>query len=195
MRDKLKMSLPLVDSLRTWARLDVTERDGALERALEEHWASICEALYYLVGDWEEAQDLALEAFWRLHTRGPRHLSDLTNVGGWLYRVATRLGLNAIRARRRRRAYEDAAGALRLESAVPADPEGAVERRETRERVRHVLSHMKKRKAQILILRHTDHSYVEIADILGVSPGSVGTMLARAEKDFERRYRALEDVR
>jgi hypothetical protein len=29
---------------------------------------------------------------------------------------------------------------------------------------------------------------------LGVAPGSVGTMLARAEKEFERRYRALEDV-
>jgi RNA polymerase sigma-70 factor (ECF subfamily) len=54
---------------------------------------------------------------------------------------------------------------------------------------------MNRRKAQILILRHTGHSYAEIADILNVASGSVGTMLARAEKDFERRYRALEDVR
>jgi hypothetical protein len=29
---------------------------------------------------------------------------------------------------------------------------------------------------------------------LGVAPGSVGTMLARAEQDFERRYRAREDM-
>jgi RNA polymerase sigma-70 factor (ECF subfamily) len=151
--------------------------------------------VYYLVGDWEEAQDLTLEAFWRLHTRAPREVNDLSNVGGWLYRVATRLGLNAIRARRRRRAYEEAAGVMRLQRAAPVDPEDEVERRETREKVQHVLSHMKERKAQLLILRHADHSYAEIADILGVAPSSVGTMLARAEQDFERRYRALEDVR
>jgi DNA-directed RNA polymerase specialized sigma24 family protein len=53
---------------------------------------------------------------------------------------------------------------------------------------------MKPRKAQLLILRYTDHSYAEIADILGIASSSVGTMLARAEKDFERRYRALKDV-
>ncbi len=194
MRDKLKMSLPLVDSLRTWAGPDATERERALARALDEHWTSLCEAVYYLVGDWEDAQDLALEAFWRLHTRAPNDVNDLANVGGWLYRVATRLGLNAIRARRRRRTYEEAAGALRLQRAATVDPEDEVERRETQARVRHVLSHMKERKAQLLILRHTDHSYAEIADILSVAPGSVGTMLARAEKDFERRYRALEDV-
>jgi RNA polymerase sigma-70 factor (ECF subfamily) len=54
---------------------------------------------------------------------------------------------------------------------------------------------MKPRKAELLILRHTGHSYAEIADILGIASGSVGTLLARAEKDFERRYRAREDVR
>jgi DNA-directed RNA polymerase specialized sigma24 family protein len=52
---------------------------------------------------------------------------------------------------------------------------------------------MPQRKAQILILRHTDHTYAEIAEVLGVAYSSVGTMLARAERDFERRYRALED--
>lgn len=188
------MSLPLVDSVRTWAGLNVTEREGALEQALDEHWGAICETLLYLTGDWEDAQDLALETFWRLHRRGPRYLADLTNLGGWLYRVATRLGLNAIRARQRRRTYEEAAGALRLQRAAPVDPEVAVEQREAQASVRHVLSHMKERKAQLLILRHTEHSYAEIADILGVAPSSVGTMLARAEKDFERRYRALEDM-
>jgi RNA polymerase sigma-70 factor (ECF subfamily) len=189
------MSSPLVDRSHDWAAPASTKTDRALEAALDEHWSSVCETVYYLVGDWEEAQDLALEAFWRLHTRGPKSADDLRNVGGWLYRVATNLGLNAIRSRRRRRRYEEIAGALRLQRTETVDPDREVERREAKERVRHVLSHMNRRKAQILILRHTGHSYAEIADILNVASGSVGTMLARAEKDFERRYRALEDVR
>jgi RNA polymerase sigma-70 factor (ECF subfamily) len=194
MRGKLKMTLSLVERLRAWAAPASSEADEALEEAIDEHWSSVCETLYYLVGDWEEAQDLALETFWRLHTRAPKRPSELSNLGGWLYEVATNLGLNAIRARRRRRRYEETAGALRLQRADPIDPADEVERREVKEQVRHVLSHMKARKAQLLILRYTDHTYAEIADILGVAPGSVGTMLARAEKDFERRYRALEDV-
>ena len=185
------MTIPLVERIRGTPTSGTSEAEQALERAFEEHWSSVCETLRYLVGDADEAQDLALEAFWRLHTRPPR---DQRNLGGWLHRVATNLGLNALRARQRRQRYEEAAGMLKLQRAEPKDPADEVEGRETRERVRQVLSRMPRRKAQILILRHTDHTYAEIADILGVASGSVGTMLARAEKTFERRYRALEDV-
>lgn len=162
-----------------------------LEEAFEEHWPAVCRTVYTLVGDWGEAQDLALEAFWRLYSGPPR---DLTNLGGWLHRVAINLGLNAIRTRRRRQRYEEEAAALRLQRADPLSPAGEVERRETQERVRYVLARMRPRKAQLLILRYTDHTYAEIADVLDIAPGSVGTLLARAEKDFERRYEALEDA-
>ena len=86
--------------------------DSDLEEAFEQHWSSVCRTLYTLVGDWAEAEDLALETFWRLYKRPPR---DLRNVGGWLYRVATNLGLNALRARKRRQRHEEEAGALRLQ--------------------------------------------------------------------------------
>ena len=167
------------------------EAESALEAAFEEHWLPVCRTLFALVGDWGEAEDLALEAFWRLYTRPPR---DLANTGGWLYRVATNLGLNAIRASRRRRRYEEEAGSLQLERRNALSPAEEVERRQTRERVRHVLACMRPRAAQMLMLRYAGHAYAEIADILGVAPGSVGNMLARAEKDFEQRYQELEDA-
>jgi RNA polymerase sigma-70 factor (ECF subfamily) len=113
-------------------------------------------------------------------------------VGGWLYRVATRTGLNALRARRRRQRYEDQAGTLWLERNAPLDPEAATERSEVQRQVRAVLAGMRPRAAQVLVLRHSGLSYAEIAESLNVAPGSVGTMLARAERAFERRYRALE---
>jgi RNA polymerase sigma-70 factor (ECF subfamily) len=190
MRGKSKMTIPLMRRIQGAAIPAAPETDPVLEEAVEVHWSPVCKTLYYLVGDWDEVQDLALDTFWRLYTRPPR---DLTNLGGWLHRVATNLGRNAVRARRRRQRYEEAAGTLKLQRAVPIDPADEVERRENQEQVRHVLSRMKPRRARILILRHTDHTYAEIADILGVAPGSVGTMLARAERDFERRYRALEE--
>ena len=55
-----------------------------------------------------------------------------------------------------------------------------------------VLAQMKPRSAQILILRYSGLSYAEIAEAVGVAAGSVGTLLARAEEEFEERYRTAE---
>jgi RNA polymerase sigma-70 factor, ECF subfamily len=169
-----------------------TDPDAApgFEETFDAYWPRVCRTLYRLTGDWDEAEDLALEVFYRLHERPPR---DRSKVSSWLYRVATHLGLNALRARQRRRRYEEAAGALRVQRAVPVDPATEVERSEMQHRVRQALSGIKPRAAQLLILRHSGLSYAEIATTLSIAPGSVGTLLARAEKAFERRYRALEE--
>ena len=189
MRTKFKMTITTSKTARGKAALADRDTDGLLEVAFDAHWSWVCTVLYRLVGDWDEAEDLALEVFYRLHKRPPR---DRDRLGGWLHRVATNVGLNALRARGRRRRYEGTAERMRWEHAVPRDPAAEVERRETQHQVRQVLAGMKPRAAQLLVLRHSGLSYGEIAEALNVAPGSVGTLLARAEKDFERRYRTLE---
>ena len=152
-------------------------------------WERIYAVLYRLVGDSAQAEDLALETFFRLHQRPPR---TGANLQGWLYKVATNLGLNHIRSRKRRTQYEIEAGKFSIEAAPTANPAVEIERAEDRLRVRQVLSQIKPRFAKILVLRHSGFSYTEVATALGVSPKSVGTLLSRAEKEFERRYRAME---
>ncbi|HHX45726.1 MAG TPA: hypothetical protein GX714_17355, partial [Chloroflexi bacterium] len=70
-------------------------------------------------------------------------------------------------------------------------------RREAQRRVRAVLRRIGKRQAALLVLRHSGLRYREIARVLGVAPGSVGTLLARAERAFmcqhERMYPATVD--
>jgi RNA polymerase sigma-70 factor (ECF subfamily) len=161
----------------------------AFEALFQEHWQKVFEVLYRLVGDPDEAQDLALEAFWRLYSRPPR---DDRNLAGWLYRVASNLGLNALRAARRRMHHEGQTGRLESEFASPPNPASESERLEERRQVRLVLAQMDSRSARLLILRHSGLSYAELASVIGLSPASIGTLLARAERDFERRYRAME---
>lgn len=189
MKGKFKMAITSANTAQGTSALTDRDADCAFEAAFDAHWSWVCTTLYRLVGDWGEAEDLALEVFYRLHERPPKERSKL---GSWLYRVATNAGLNALRARQRRRRYEEAAEAFKLAHATPVDPAAEVERREARRRVRQVLAQMKPRAAQILVLRHSGLSYADIAATLNVAPGSVGTLLARAEKEFERRYRALE---
>jgi RNA polymerase sigma-70 factor (ECF subfamily) len=51
--------------------------------------------------------------------------------------------------------------------------------------VRAALLAIKPRSARILLLRYSGLSYAEIAAALEIAQGSVGTLLARAEKEFE----------
>jgi len=160
------------------------------EQCVRGRWKQICGILNRLVGDSMEAEDLALEAFWRLyrHQRSARN----SNSSGWLYRVAVNLGLNAIRARNRRERYEEEAGRLAAESATAYDPAKDAERAEVRRLVRLVLSRMKRPSSRLLMLRQAGLSYAELASLLGVSTGSIGTMLARAEREFEDKYRRIK---
>lgn len=158
-----------------------------LDAALQEHWSRIYGVLFRLTGDPDDAEDLALEVFYRLHQKPPP-ADEALNLGGWLYRVAMNLGYNALRAARRRNRYEQEAGILALEQERSSEPAHEVEQRIERRQVRAALARLKPRSAQLLILRHSGLSYAEVAAALQIAPGSVGTLLARAEREFEKAY-------
>jgi RNA polymerase sigma-70 factor (ECF subfamily) len=160
---------------------------AGLEEVMQVYWERIYTVVFRIVGDRYEAEDLALETFWQLH-RNPPH--NRANLAGWLYRVATNLGLNALRSRQRRAARETQVSAESRRTAE--NPAEEVERRLERARVRHVLSQMESRDAHLLILRHSGLSYAEVAEALELNPASVGKLLSRASADFEQRYRQLE---
>ena len=164
---------------------------GAFEAAFREHWPRVVATLYRLVGESDEAEDLALETFWRLYRDQPP-LARPESLRGWLYRVATNLGLNALRARKRRKSYEAQASQQDLVENHPNDPAEEIERIQEGSRVRLALAQVKPRSAQLLLLRHSGFSYAEIATALGIAPASVGALLARAEREFEERYRRLD---
>jgi RNA polymerase sigma factor (sigma-70 family) len=160
------------------------------ETLFAEHWPHVYRLLRRLVGDPAEAEDLALETFMRLYQHHPSPDKGF-NLGGWLHRVATNLGLHSIRSFQRRERYELAAGKGALGEAPESRPAEIHAQEEERRLARQALAGMKERQARLLVLRYSGLAYKDIAESLGLSPTSIGPLLLRAEREFEKRYRAL----
>jgi len=146
--------------------------------------APLVAILTRLTGNQSEAEDIVQETFLKLYRR---HLI-IRNPAGWLYRSAFRLGLNALRREKRRdRWHKNAYSA----GVLPSTPDVQLQSLEQQALARRVLVRMRERLARVLILRHSGLSFLEIAEIIGINVSSVGTMLNRAEKDFEKNYLKL----
>ena len=178
----------------------VMERSAAgplppFDAVFRRYYGRVFAILTRIVGP-DEADDLAQETFLRFHDRPPvRRTEDEDAIGAWLYRVATNLGFNAIRGRKRRVAREERVTRAELPLQRSLDPEAETLRREERERVQGILLTMPERARDVLTLRQAGCSYVEIAAVVGIAPGSVGTTLVRAEAQFRQRYEAARAER
>ena len=165
-----------------------SEIESEFEVIFTTHYERVLAVLVRLLGERTHAEEVTNEVFWKLYSQrnGPQ-VGD--NVGGWLYRTATRAGIDALRAEARRKHYEHSAG-FHSQSIQTArtGPLQQVLRAEECKRVRLILSAMKPAQAQILLLRAIGCSYKEVAEALEVSVSGVGTLLNRAEAEFRKRY-------
>jgi RNA polymerase sigma-70 factor (ECF subfamily) len=161
--------------------------EASFEELFVRHYPMVFGVLYRLAGSADEAEDLAQEVFLKLYRRP---LRDGANVAGWLYRVAINAGYTALRTAHRRARNERKAA---IEAPDSLLPEAETARRETARRVRAALAEIPEREAKMLTLSETGFGYREIADIVGVAPGSVGSLLARARKAFLAAYGGEEE--
>jgi RNA polymerase sigma-70 factor (ECF subfamily) len=157
------------------------QQSGDLESIFGACYGRLARVLYRVTGDTGRAEEIASEAFWRLHRKPPR---DRTNPEGWLYRTGLRLALDQIKKDRRRAGYEALASVM---GGAPS-PEQAAARNQERERVRHTLAALKVEQVALILLRAEGFTYAEVAHRLQLNPASVGTLLARAEEAFRKEY-------
>ncbi len=162
--------------------------EAAFRAVFLQQYARIVGILARLLGDRSPAEEVANDAFWRLYRQPALQIDG--NVGGWLYRTATNLGIDALRAAGRRRQHEEAAGRIMQEGTSTA-PLDDLLREEKCQRVRAVLASIKPAQAQLLILRASGLSYKELAEALDVKMSGIGSMLNRAEAEFRNQYFAL----
>ena len=151
-----------------------------------EHYPRVVAVLVRVLGERSRAEEIANDALWRLYCQ-PASVAMNGNVAGWLYRTATNLGIDALRASHRRSRYENEAGNTAQQKRA-AGPLEEILRAEQCRKVRATLAELKPAQAQLLVLRASGFSYKELADTLSVNANGIGTMLNRAEAAFRQRY-------
>lgn len=163
--------------------------DAAFEGLFVRHYGQVYRVLYGLLGSREAAEDLAQETFLEMYRHTPGIRAD-ASLAAWLCRVALNKGYNALRGERRAQQRLERFAVAREED----NPEEELMRSEERAAVREVLGRLPERQSKLLLLRHAGLSLAEIGNALEVAPGSVGTLLARAERAFANAYGLIHRV-
>lgn len=155
--------------------------EAAFEQLFLRHYRRVYLTAVRIVGNPEDAEEIALDAFLKLHERRVE-VGESSQITGWLYRTATNAAFNVLRSRRRRLDWlRRFASRERFPTRDVENPAQTVEREEMSRMVREALKKLPERQRSALMLRSAGLSYREVALAIDVKPTSVGTILARAE--------------
>ncbi|MBX5446765.1 sigma-70 family RNA polymerase sigma factor [Sphaerobacter sp.] len=162
----------------------VTASDAlAFESIVASYEAPIARYLYGMVGDVELARDLTQETFLSAYRALPS--TPITNLSGWLYRIATNHALSYFRRKR-------LIGWIPLSRLTESGYDPSVDSHSdwvvTNSAVQEALEQLDPKDRACLLLRAAGFSGQEIAEQLGCSPGAARTRLSRAREAFRRAY-------
>jgi RNA polymerase sigma-70 factor, ECF subfamily len=171
-------------------RLQANE-DAAYDELVRTYHASMYQVAYRMLGDAAEASDALQEVFLKVfrNIRGFRGDSSLKT---WIFRIALSEILNRLRWWKRR--YRSATvslddnngnGVRATDSRL--SPHQALESKEEEQAIQRALARLSNDHRSILILRDIEgFSYTEIAEVTGISIGTVKSRLARARSEMKK---------
>jgi RNA polymerase sigma factor (sigma-70 family) len=156
-----------------------------LDTVIATHRRPIERHLRRRVGDPALAEDLAQEVFLRAWLHAPADLPEL-RLRAWLYRVATNLAIDALRARRAGGMQSDDALLELLDRA--AAPEG--EDPDERLAIEAALAQLPARERALVTLQFAGYGPTDAARLLETTPEAARKRLARARDRFRLAYAA-----
>jgi RNA polymerase sigma-70 factor (ECF subfamily) len=129
----------------------------------------------------EDCQDLIQEILLQIWRSLPQ-FQGRASASTWVYRVALNTALGWHRKEGRRRARQEPL--LEPEELPVSGPDSAQQlgQREVVERLYAAIRQLPKADAALVLLYLDDHSYSDIAEVLGISESNVGVKLNRAKK-------------
>jgi RNA polymerase sigma-70 factor (ECF subfamily) len=173
-------------------RLMLRVRDddpGAFQELVEQYQQRLVAVMHHLLGNAQEAEDLAQEVFLRVY-RSRKTYRARSKFSTWIFTIANNLALNALRARQRRPLVQ-----LDVRDSGPLGPRPAeqlahdqksrpsqrMEQQELTDQVRRAVDGLNERQRMAVVLnKYEDMGYAEIAEVMGLTVKAVKSLLNRA---------------
>ncbi len=201
----MKLSMPMDDvrasgnTLASESELVKQAVQGSREaygQLVERYSGVVTKTLYYLVGDRDEADDLAQEAFIRAY-RGLSTFKGTASFRTWLYRIVHNVGASHFAYRRAKKRDARLTSIDRLEcadvsAAADCGPEDRLMSGELKEAIEEAIQALPADMREFVVLRDIeDRPYEEISEIVGAPLGTVKSRIHRARlllRDRLKRY-------
>lgn len=168
---------------------------AAFDELVTRYWDRIFGMVNQLLRNKQDAEEVTQDAFIRAH-RGLSNFRGDAAFSTWLYQIATNLARNRYWYWWRRKRDQSFSldqplgqdGSTTLADLIPAEmetPEDATVTQEFANRVAECMDMLNEKHREILILRNVQNlAYEEIAEILGISVGTVKSRIARARESL-----------
>jgi RNA polymerase sigma-70 factor (ECF subfamily) len=171
----------------------------AFAELVELYQQRLVTVMQHLVGNKEEAEDLAQEAFLRVY-RVRKKYRPRAKFSTWLFTIANNLALNALRSRQRKPAVP-----LNVRDSGPLGPRPAeqlvrdrasqpgarLQQQELAAIIAQALEGLNERQRMAVVLnKFEDMNYAEIAEVMELSSKAVKSLLSRARDNLRT---ALKD--
>ncbi|WP_203247912.1 RNA polymerase sigma factor SigW [Sporosarcina beigongshangi] len=172
-------------------------RQDAFEEIVTLFQHRLYQVCYRMLGNAQEAEDIAQEAFVRAYTN--IHTYDQNRkFSTWLFRIATNLCIDRIR-KKKPDYYLDAevpgTEGLNMYSQIAAPdelPEEQVEKMEMQERIHYEIGRLPDKYRSVIILRYIEELPLqEISDILKLPLGTVKTRVHRGREALRKQMSNL----
>ena len=186
-----EISDPDADLVAAWQGGD----ESAFEALVRRHRRRVFGLVLRMLGNREEAEEVAQEAFLSLHRHGHRFRRE-ARFSTFVYRVAANAALNRRRSLGRKRARENALAQRQRAGidlpASPRDPEDAASGGQIQARVQEALLELSPDlRAAVVLYDIEGQSYGDIARALRIPEGTVKSRIHRARNALRELLRPL----
>jgi RNA polymerase sigma factor (sigma-70 family) len=174
---------------------------SAFSELMRRYQSHVDKVLYHLAPDWQDRADLAQEVWIRVY-RNVKKLQEPVKFRGWLSRIATNLFYDELRKRKRNSTplSLDAprmVGDGEMDWDIADDGPGPVEElgtREFHEKLQMAISDLPEVFRTTIVLREIEGlAYEQIAEMTGVSLGTVKSRIARARLRLQEQLQPYLD--
>jgi RNA polymerase sigma-70 factor (ECF subfamily) len=174
---------------------------AAFEQLISQYERKVYTIAYRLTGNYEDASDVAQEAFIRAYSSITEFRGD-SSFATWLFRIVNNACLDELRKRKRQwvtsldERLELGDGEVDRQVAVAnaeEGPEQVLERAELQRTVQESIKSLDEEYRVVILMRDIQgYSYNEIAESLGINLGTVKSRLNRARHALKGMFGTLE---